>query len=162
MLALDSPRWRELMHAYGPANDTPQLIAELLRVAQEDVSVLHDWDAEPWERLTAALCHQGSVYPAAYATVPYLVALAASHAVPDQLNCLAMVGTIALGQHEANAPAIPPDIVADYTVAIERAGDLMLEALSYRWADTNDYRILLGGYATLRGQPELGRHILFG
>jgi len=48
-LSLDSPRWRELVHAYGSAADMPALLRRL------DALPSADADAEPWFSLWSAL-----------------------------------------------------------------------------------------------------------
>jgi hypothetical protein len=58
--------WAELEHAYGPAQDTPRALLDLLSP-----------DGEVYRRalssLWASICHQGSVYEASCAAVPFLI-----------------------------------------------------------------------------------------
>ncbi|MGH8029643.1 MAG: hypothetical protein ACREO3_06895 [Arenimonas sp.] len=68
MLALDSPRWSELPHAYGRAGDIPALLRELATLPASE-----NPDDEPWQSLWSALAHQGDVYPASFAAVPHVV-----------------------------------------------------------------------------------------
>jgi hypothetical protein len=68
MLSLDSPDWSELSHAYGNASDIP----ELLRQLQHLPSSVND--QEPWFSIWSSLAHQGDVYSASFAAVPYVVA----------------------------------------------------------------------------------------
>ncbi|NUP51232.1 MAG: hypothetical protein HOW97_28560 [Catenulispora sp.] len=68
---MDSVEWSALTHAYGPAGDTPDL---LRRLASNDAEAVADAHYE----LVSSLAHQGSVYPATVATVPFLVRLAVS------------------------------------------------------------------------------------
>ena len=65
-LALDSPRWAELQHAYGGAEDIPALLRQL-------GSAANDTDDEPWFTLWSSLAHQGDVYSASFATVPHVI-----------------------------------------------------------------------------------------
>lgn len=59
------PDWSALTHAYGPATDVPDLLAGL-RSADPSAAV---------ERFHSALLHQGSVYDATVAVLPYLFEL---------------------------------------------------------------------------------------
>ena len=68
MLELASPRWKELTHAYGPADDMPALLRGL------DDLPPSNGDEEPWFSLWSALAHQGDVYSASFAAVPHVVA----------------------------------------------------------------------------------------
>src|SRR5437016_5183146 len=73
MLSLDSPRWRELRHAYGPAVDTPALLAELRAYPR------CEGEKEPWWSIWSSLAHQGDVYSASFAAVPHVVAALATN-----------------------------------------------------------------------------------
>src|SRR4051812_40379348 len=66
MLALDSPRWGELTHAYGEASDIPALLRRLKTAPPPT-----DYRSEPWFTLWSALCHQNDVYIASYAAIPH-------------------------------------------------------------------------------------------
>jgi hypothetical protein len=62
--------WRELRDVYGSATEVPLLLGE---AASET-----DWDAPVWTELWGRLCHQGTVTPASYASLPVLTGIAAS------------------------------------------------------------------------------------
>ncbi|MFJ1757193.1 hypothetical protein [Kitasatospora sp. NPDC088134] len=70
--ALDGVDWGALTHAYGAADDLPELIRGLYGTEPAAVE-------EVRYELVSAICHQGSVYPASAAAVPFL-AHAARHA----------------------------------------------------------------------------------
>jgi hypothetical protein len=78
MLALDSPRWSELEHAYGPAVDIPDLLRAL------DDLPRSDGESEPWFSLWSALAHQGDVYSASFAAVPHVVRVLST--APDRAD----------------------------------------------------------------------------
>lgn len=79
LLSLESPRWGELEHAYGSAQDIPQLLRQLNTLPSSHGK------AEPWFSLWSALAHQGDVYSATFAAVPHVVnALASCPAKADQ------------------------------------------------------------------------------
>ncbi|MFF2847122.1 hypothetical protein ACFVT5_12385 [Streptomyces sp. NPDC058001] len=58
--------WSKLTHAYGSAEDIPPLLDRLAS----------DPTPEDWADLWSALCHQGSVYPASFASLPWLASVA--------------------------------------------------------------------------------------
>ena len=68
MLSLDSERWRDLRHAYGAAEDIPELLKQLESHPDDGD------DAEPWFSLWSALAHQGDVFQASFAAIPHVVA----------------------------------------------------------------------------------------
>src|SRR5262249_44711336 len=58
--------WTKLKHAYGSATDTPQhLLALLSSVPAEREKAL--------DALWASICHQGSIYEASCAAIPFLI-----------------------------------------------------------------------------------------
>ncbi|WP_329669553.1 hypothetical protein [Arenimonas sp.] len=60
--------WKMLHHAYGPAEDIPARLEEIRSFPAET-----DWQSEPWFSLWSALYHQGDVYSASLAAVPFIV-----------------------------------------------------------------------------------------
>lgn len=62
------PDWGALKHAYGSAEDMPALLRAM---GSEDA----DERAEAMDGLVSSLFHQGDVYPASAAALPYLVRL---------------------------------------------------------------------------------------
>lgn len=69
-LPLDDDRWAELEHAYGGAEDIPALLLALAAANDDDADRL-------WEDAMSALMHQGDLFDATFAALPYVVALAA-------------------------------------------------------------------------------------
>jgi hypothetical protein len=79
MTRLNKTVWSNLPHAYGTAEDTPDLLRQL-----EASPTL----ARPTMRTslgTAALCHQGDVYLASYAALPHMARIEATiEGIPHQ------------------------------------------------------------------------------
>lgn len=71
LIALDDPRWAELQHAYGAADDIPELLANLSIPKNERSE--DDPIEDTWHELWSSLCHQGDVYSASFAAVPHIV-----------------------------------------------------------------------------------------
>jgi hypothetical protein len=159
MLDLSSPLWAELRHAYGPATDIPNLLAQLRAAPPEATWLFQDWDAEPLVSLGNALVHQCDVYPASYAALPHLVAIAAKQPAANRVICLNLVGCIAMGQQLDNAPAIPEQLQAAYATALGEAAGIILECLDLDWPD-DDYKVLLSALVAVRGHGSLAETIL--
>jgi hypothetical protein len=92
--ALDDVPWADLRHAYGPATDTPGLLA---RLAEGDV------DDDTWEKLYSSIAHQGTVYSASARCAPFLIALTETLDDDDLLHVLGLLESIASGNAEDEA-----------------------------------------------------------
>ncbi|WP_127507078.1 HEAT repeat domain-containing protein [Actinoplanes solisilvae] len=88
---LDEIVWKDLSHAYGSAQDTPDL---LRRAASEDGATA----AKAISDLHGSLFHQGTVYPATVAAVPFLAEFAA-HAPRRRHEFALMLGMLADDHH---------------------------------------------------------------
>ncbi|MFK0256500.1 hypothetical protein [Streptomyces sp. NPDC090445] len=105
--AIDDIDWAALEHAYGAADDVP----DLLRAAGSADPQVRD---EALEELVSSLCHQGSVYSATAAAVPFLARLALD-GPGDRLRLLWLLHGAADGAgpewrqvRRAVAAALPP------------------------------------------------------
>src|SRR4051812_6165603 len=83
---LDAVAWGALSHAYGKAHDTPEL---LRRAAHDDEAI---------SELHGSIFHQGSVYSATVAAVPFLAELAAA-GTGHRRDLLWMLGMLADDRH---------------------------------------------------------------
>ncbi|MFF3945697.1 HEAT repeat domain-containing protein [Streptomyces sp. NPDC001902] len=94
---LDRVAWAELHHAYGPAGDVPALLRALTSPEQETAE-------EAEQELWGSLVHQGTVYRATVAAVPFLARLAVAGVRRAEL--LGMVGAIAesTDEHDPQRP----------------------------------------------------------
>lgn len=93
---LDSVNWSELEHAYGPAEDVPDLIRALL---SDDVKKREE---ARW-RLWGNIIHQGTVYAATAHAVPFFVELLDSPTVQDKPHLLVLVTSLACGSSYLDA-----------------------------------------------------------
>lgn len=142
MLSLESPRWESLSHAYSSASNIPTILRDL---QHESPSV---WE-QAWDDAWGALCHQGTVYTATYAAIPYIVDLADRTTNSERRDAyLIFVGAVALS---ADAAEIPDDLRADYSDAITQADPLVIEALELQPAREAVVIYLLKAIAALRG-----------
>lgn len=86
---LDKIPWRQLQHAYGAAEDVPDLLRALAGSEQESEDALGELFATIW--------HQGTVYEASSYAVPFLVELAVSPEVKRRGEILSLIGSLAEG-----------------------------------------------------------------
>ncbi len=98
--------WSQLSHAYGSAEDIPALLD---RIASEP-------KPELWSDLWSALCHQGSVYSASFAALPWLADVADSDDREQAVNALVLAGAIMAG---AEQPHGPGDVRAQHAAEVE-------------------------------------------
>jgi tetratricopeptide (TPR) repeat protein len=90
LAGLEAVDWHRLRHAYGPADDVPNL----LRLLQSDDAEVRD---AAWEELYSNVWHQGDVYQATPYVVPFLLRLLEAEAVPGKADLLAFLQAIASG-----------------------------------------------------------------
>lgn len=155
MLPFDSPRWKSLTHAYGSAEDTPALL-QSVRLNPEPQS---RHDGEPWSSLWSSLCHQGDCYPASYAAVPHLVDIALTASDPVDMSFFLLPALIEVARTKESAPAIPSDLLEDYTQAILQLKDSVTRRSSEPW---DQYTLIaaLGALAVAKGHVRVAEAIL--
>lgn len=87
---LDTIPWKDLKHAYGSAEDVPDLLRRLL-----------DPDAKERDRVLDKLYnnvfHQGSRYPATPYVIPFLIEMCADPTVPHRGDLLSFWGSLITG-----------------------------------------------------------------
>jgi hypothetical protein len=90
---LDDVPWAELTHAYGSAADIPEhfrLLTSPDRQIRDGV----------FENFYGNIFHQGSVYPATVAAIPFLIEAAAHPRMPDRVRILVLLAHLAVGYPE--------------------------------------------------------------
>ncbi len=87
---LDDAPWAEIEHAYGTAEDVPDLLRALLDPDEEVRE-------EALEELYGNVFHQGTRFPAAAYVVPFLIEMCASPDVPDRGALLRYWGSLITG-----------------------------------------------------------------
>lgn len=140
-LALDDPRWGELQHCYGPADDIPGVLRQLAAAPGPK----DDWRAEPWFKLWSSLCHQGNVYSASYAAVPHLVRIAIEATEPLDFSFLLLPASIEVARAGGRGESVPDFLEAAY----ERALAALPDAVAAHRHDVWDEAMLLSASAAL-------------
>jgi hypothetical protein len=87
---LDQIEWNKLHHAYGTAEDVPDLIRSLTHPSR-------DVRQSAYSELYGNLWHQGTIYEATAYAVPFLIEVAASESTPDRHEVLSYLGSLAEG-----------------------------------------------------------------
>jgi tetratricopeptide (TPR) repeat protein len=90
LAGVDEVDWHALHHAYGPADDVPNLLRLLL---SDDKEVRDD----AWQELYSNLWHQGDVYEATGYAVPFFLRLLQAEATPGKGEVLAFLQAVATG-----------------------------------------------------------------
>jgi hypothetical protein len=85
---LDVIDWERLSHAYGPARDVP---LDLQRLASSDADVR----ASALWQLYGSIIHQGTLYSATAAAVPFLLRLASHPSIPNRNEIRDLLTSIA-------------------------------------------------------------------
>ena len=156
MLALDSPRWRELAQAHGSAEDIPRLLEVLEALATTaDVRVR----AELWFGIWATLCPHGRLYDAAYAAVPHLLAMTIALTPDERVAAVHVAAEVETLRHVAGAPSIPDDLVPAYALAIESLPSIVGELSVGPW-DATTAQIMAAALLAGKRQAALARTVL--
>jgi HEAT repeat len=90
--------WEALHHAYGPADDLPAVIRAAASTDEQEAR-------GAVEELFSSVFHQGTVYPASVAVVPFVAELAVSPAVHHRHLLMYLLGGMA-DPGEANGPDV--------------------------------------------------------
>ncbi len=114
MIALDSPEWGHLRHAYGAASDIPGL----LNLLGGNPQPIKSYQGEPWHSLWSALCHQGDIYSASYAAVPHIVRICLATVGPIDNGFFLLPACIEVARARNRGPAITADMKEPYFNAL--------------------------------------------
>ncbi|RSS64651.1 hypothetical protein EF912_01940 [Streptomyces sp. WAC07061] len=115
LAGLDAHPWAAVNHAYGPAEDLP----ELLRVFAEGGE-----DAEEaLQELYSSIAHQGTVYAASADAAPYVARIAASGR--QTVNALQLLGCLAESEdeHEVEPGAVRAAVTAQLPLLVPLLAD---------------------------------------
>ena len=152
MLALDSPRWAELQHAYGAATDTPGLLREL------DALPDSEGESEPWFSLWSSLAHQGDVYSASFAAVPHVVRVLSSAADTAPATYFQFPAWVEVCRKKRRV-AVPQDLAASYFAAIAELPLLVATAAARPW-DSEFAVCALGAVAAAKSDAKVAEAIM--
>ena len=152
MLSLDSPKWSELEHAFGSANDIPTLLRHL----EENPSI--DGKDEPWFSLFSSLVHQGDIYSASFAAVPHVVRIFSQTPTQVGSSCLKFLAYVEISRQDKSVP-IPAELETEYLSALKQLPYLVAQASEREW--TADFLTsALSAIAAAKGFGKFARAIM--
>ena len=146
--------WAALSHAYGSAEDVP----DLLRRVVLDRRPGHV-PGSPWFELWSALCHQGDVFSASYAAVPLLTEIARLPQYQGRNDPIVLAGCIELARLEGRGPAMPADLELSYRLSLIEGRRIAAEGA--RLATDQDTQVAYkGSAAAFAGDCQEARRLL--
>ena len=152
MLPLDSPRWAELTHAYGTADNIPPLLRKLGGPSAQRRS------GDAWPELWSALAHQGDVYPASFAAVPHVVRILSTEGAGGDTSFFHFPACVEIGRCRGGM-SVPDDLRVGYEAALEQVPALVAAVPRSDWT-TDLTRCALSALAAARGQIDLAEILL--
>jgi hypothetical protein len=132
------PNWRELKHAYGSAEDIPEIISALTP----------DPASLAWEDLWSRVCHQGTTYSASPAVLPFLLSVASNWSTTDRAMPLGLAGAIV---------AAPQTILDGYKESVEGLRTLALDTVKNPGLSREDRIYVMQSALAFQGDRLWGR-----
>jgi hypothetical protein len=150
MLSLESPRWRELQHAYGSAAEIPSLLRALESLPPSAGR------EEPWFTLWSALAHQGDVYSASFA-VPHIIRALSIAPLRAHFSFFQFPAWVEICRRRKQVP-IPSDLDEPYFAALAQLPSLVAAAGPKEW-DENFLACALTAIAAAKGFPAVAEAV---
>lgn len=147
-------RWSAWTHAYGRADDIPELLRLLKTFPPRQ-----DSESEPYFTLWSSLCHQGDVYSASYAAVPHLVEIALGSSACERWDPLQLAACIEIARAKGNGPEMPAELAAPYSAALARIRELA-QSRDARALDEGSCRVFGAAIAAANGHARLAEAML--
>ncbi|MEV4313425.1 hypothetical protein [Actinocrispum sp. NPDC049592] len=104
---LDDIDWPGMKHAYGSADDVPEMLRDLVSSDASEREVALDG-------MYGAVHHQGDIYECTIATIPFLLEAAAQPGVPGRGAILELLASYANAENDDWTPASDPEVAARY------------------------------------------------
>jgi len=112
---LDDIDWSNLEHAYGPADDVPDLLRSLISADKDERD-------EALNELFGNVWHQGTVYSSTSHVVPFLTEILESDAAPDREGVIMLFALIAAGTGYLEVHAADEKNVNKWTDILRKDG----------------------------------------
>jgi hypothetical protein len=151
---LDSHNWSELENAYGSSEGIPDLLRQLSDFPPDD-----EQEAEPYFSLWSALCHQGDIYSASYAAVPYIVSAISVDPTRARWTLFQLIACIEIARCNGRGPALPPELTDAYLQSLQAIPMLIGAAAANTW-DEWYCGAALAAMAASKGFPKLAEALL--
>ena len=130
---LDDIDWKHLQHAYGTAEDVPELMRALIseEKAQRDRAVYE---------LFGKIWHQGTIYEASAPAVPFLIELLESTSTPDPAPVACLLASVAAGSGYLDVHVRCESEVSMWRDILAKEGKTLEEEFAQERAVTNSVR----------------------
>lgn len=151
-MELQNINWNELNHAYGKAEDILEVLQEISSYPEPKQE-----DDDPYYYLWSALCHQGDVYSASYAAVPYLVNLIEKSPTQSPYDLFLLPISIEIARANGSGPDIDETLKENYFAALKQ---LPILAANIKTNDEVYIRVLSATFAISSGHTSLAESIL--
>jgi len=132
------PNWRALKHAYGSAEDIPEIIS----------SLTPDPTSQAWDDLWSRVCHQGTTYSVSPAVLPFLLTIASNWRTTDLAMPLALAGAIV---------AAPQTILEGHEQTVEGLRALALDTVRSPELSREDRIYVMQSVLAFQGDRLWGR-----
>ena len=152
VLNLDSPKWSNLTHAYGPATDTPYLLRQLEGLPPSD------GNTDPWFSIWSSLAHQGDVYPASFAAVPHVVRYLARAPSKAPFVFFQFPAWVEICRQKRSL-LVPDDLESAYFAALKQLPSLVAAAADRQW-DATFLSCALSAIAAAKGFGSVAEAVL--
>ena len=152
MLSLSSPRWQELKHAYGSAEDIPALLEEIAQYPEDKDGV------GAWFKLWSALAHQGDVYSASFAAVPHVIATLSKSPISAHESYFHFPSWVEICRSKQEVE-VPADLHDAYFSSLACLPELATHA-STRPLNLGFLSCVLAAVAVAKGHPTIAEAIL--
>jgi hypothetical protein len=152
MLSLESPRWKELKHAYGVASDTPTLLRQLGTLP--DAS----GQSEPWFTLWSSLAHQGDVFSASFAAVPHVIHALSGNPLAASATYFHFPAWVEICRQRLGM-AVPEELQGPYFNALSQLPALAAAASARPW-DSEMLSCVLAAVAVAKGDSHVAEAVL--
>lgn len=134
------PDWSQLEHAYGSAEDLPEILAACAR----------DPASSMWADLWSRVCHQGTTYSASPHVLPFLLEMATGWTPSRRVEPLFLAGCIV---------AAPDSFADDSEDVVGDLKELALETLNSRELNSTDRVHAMQAALSLGGETFWGEQL---
>jgi hypothetical protein len=141
------PDWTQLRHAYGSAEDLPDLLREMSP----------DPSAPVWNELWSCLCHQDTVYSASFAALPVLLEVARRWLPRERVMILGLAGAILASDDVMGGSR--DELLKSYEWTIPSFEHLAQETISTPESSASDFIYAAQAILVFRNEMFWGRQL---
>jgi hypothetical protein len=153
MLSLNNYQgWHTLRHAYGSADSIPKLLSSFKNQASDRKKL--------WSELSNLLYHQGSIYTASLAALPYLLENAVIYNTDEDFDLICLISAIIVAAECTKMPEAPKEIQDTYKSSLEHAPKILFSALP-KVTNDNAVMYVMAALAALGGHNKTAYNLFY-